>query len=361
MIHKPRDERPQPAPPAADTDAAGVLARLCAAHATTWAPRRAVWAVAALTDGRVLAASEDDVRCWTPDCGTPAWQTPAGAAYQLLTLPGEHRALVLTQSRGDNSTGRWQRPPGAVLDLDLGDGTVRATHRAEGAAVLAGRRDGRWALRDTAHGRTGPRAGQVRLAGPGGLTPDVADLGGYDPFNHYFDIRYAPELLFLQGRDGESWQDKAVVAVDTPGGRVRRLFPLEWDTTRDRHLFGGCGAYLDDRAGPAIVHTGTVHDGKGLLPGNVFVVRRAYPDGAPRWVFTADHQATALDVDTEHVYVALNSGELVILRAVDGTVRARRLLKVDGHPVVPLSLARQGADRLVIGTLDGRVLDCRIS
>lgn len=353
MLRPPFDEQPLPDhEPADPVAAAAVLEELSA----TWTPRGAVWAVQTLTDGRILAAAEDgDVQCWTPGSDIPVWRTPTGGgAYQLLTLPGEQQALVLAQPRGEYSNGWWRTPPGAVLDVDLGDGTVRATHRTDVPAVLVGRSDGRWALRDTDHTATGTKAGQVRLH------PTTVQLGGYDLFNHHFDIRYAPDLLFLQGRPGKPSKDKAVVAVDTPGGPVRRLFALEWDTTRGGHLFGGCGAYVDDRNGPAIVYSGTVHDGRGLLPGNAFVVRRAYPSGEPQWVFTADAEATSVDVDTENVYVAYNNGELVILRAADGTVRARQLLHAGGHPVVPLTLARHGADRLTIGTLDGRVLDCVI-
>jgi hypothetical protein len=170
----------------------------------------------------------------------------------------------------------------------------------------------------------------------------------------------APDLLFLQGQQDKPWRDKWVVTVDVPEGQVRRLFPLEWDESRSGHLFGGCGAYLHDRAGPALVHTGEVHDGAGLLPGNAFVVRRAYPTGELQWVFTADHQATALDADGDFVYVAFKSGELVILHSENGVVHTRQELGVNGHLVIPLSLVRLGPGRLAIGTLDGRILDCSL-
>lgn len=225
---------------------------------------------------------------------------------------------------------------------------------------MTSRADGRWALRNTEHTAT-TMTGQVTLIDPDGAPPRAVDLGRYDLFNHYFDIRYAPDLLFLQGMGSRPGRDKWVVAVDAPDGRVRRLFPLEWDTSRGGHLFGGCGAYLNDRAGPALVHSGTVHNGAGPLTGNVFVARRTYPTGERQWVFTADHQATALDVDGDFVYVTFNSGELVIMRATDGAVQMRQQLRVNGRRVVPLSLARAGADRLVIGTLDGLLLDCSIA
>ncbi len=174
-------------------------------------------------------------------------------------------------------------------------------------------------------------------------------------------IRYAPDLLFLQGEEPQPWKDKWVVSAEVPAGTVRRLFPLEWDESRGAHLFGGCGAYVDDRIGPALVHTGAVHDGAGMLRGNAFVIRRTYPAGEPRWVFPADHQATALDAGDGLVYITFNSGELVILHAEDGNVHRRQDLRVNGHVVVPLSLARLGPGRLAIGTLDGRVLACSLA
>ncbi|MES5824725.1 hypothetical protein [Streptomyces sp. RG80] len=55
-------------------------------------------------------------------------------------------------------------------------------------------------------------------------------------------------------------------------------------------------------------------------------------------MFTADFPATALDGYEDTVCVAFNSGELVALRASDGTVLWRQRRDVGGRPVVPLSL-----------------------
>ncbi|WP_037365978.1 hypothetical protein [Amycolatopsis orientalis] len=53
--------------------------------------------------------------------------------------------------------------------------------------------------------------------------------------------------------------------------------------------------------------------------------------------------------------MAFNSGEIV---ALDGRELGRQHLQVNGHAVVPLSLSARAPDRLVVGTLDGRVLVC---
>ncbi|AEV85152.1 hypothetical protein ACWT_4128 [Actinoplanes sp. SE50] len=342
--------------------AAAAIERLCSARGLAWTPRRAVWAVQALPDGRILAALEGiALECWTPTSESPAWQVPIdGTGCQVTTLPDGRTAVALTQTPPAFHGGRWTSEPSVVVEVDLNEGTVRNTRQAASPAIVVSRADGRWALRNTEHD-TATMTGEVTFIDPGDAQPTTVHLGRYDLFNHYFDIRYAPDLLFLQGVGSKPWRDKWVVAVDVPRGRIRRLFPLEWDASRGGHLFGGCGAYLSDRAGPALLHTGAVHDGAGLLTGNAFVARRAYPTGELQWVFTADHQATALDADGDFVYVTFNSGELVILRAVDGAVQVRQQLQVNGYRVIPLSLARVGANRLVVGTLDGRVLDCSIA
>jgi hypothetical protein len=161
--------------------------------------------------------------------------------------------------------------------------------------------------------------------------------------------------LFLQGDDDQPWKNKWVVAVDPQRPEVRRLFPLDWEGSR--HLFGGPGVMLDGD----LVHAGAVHNGAGLQPGGAFVVRRRLADGLPHWIFTADAPVTAVDELDGTIYVAFNSGEIVALDAGTGTVRWRDDFLLDGQSVVPLSLATASPDRVVVGTTDGRIADCRTS
>ncbi|HEX8631196.1 MAG TPA: hypothetical protein VF755_23810, partial [Catenuloplanes sp.] len=360
MLRVPHGETPVPDAPRTDpAGAVSVVEKLCEERGLRWAARRAVWAVDSLPDGRIVAALEGiRLECWSAMSDDPLWRLPVdGAGHQVKVLPEGRTALVLTQTARRFENKRWTLDPSVVAEVDLGQGVVRATHEPEFSAVIVSRADGWWALRDTEHG-SGPGAGKVVAYSTAGVNTATAELGPYDLFNHFFDIRYAPDLLFLQGRGNEPGRSKWVVSVDARDGSMRHLFPLEWDKSRGGKLFGGCGAYLEDQSGPALVHAGEVHDVAGLLPGNVFVVRRAYPTGDLQWVFTADHQVTALDADGDFVYVTFNSGELVILRAEDGSVHVRQELRVNGHRVVPLSVVRSGPDRLAIGTLDGRVLRC---
>lgn len=106
------------------------------------------------------------------------------------------------------------------------------------------------------------------------------------------------------------------------------------------------------------MYAGVAHDTSGPALVSAFVVRRSPTDGAIRWEFAADRGITALDGDAGTVYVAFNSGELIALNAEDGSVRWRHRLKIDGLSVAPLSLELTASDRLLIGTVDGRILDC---
>jgi len=244
-----------------------------------------------------------------------------------------------------------------VERVDLLDGLPEPVRTLDHPAVLVAGEDGWLALRDCDLGGA-PRPTLV-IAPDGDRTAEV-DLGGYDLFNHFFDIRRAPRLLFLQGTDERPHEGKWVVGLDAARRTVERLFPLEWDASRGRHVFGGPGVFVTDADGAAIVHGCAIYDGRGLLPGNACVVRRSFPDGRAGWVHTADHQVTAVDAVGEVVCAALNSGEVIALRAGDGRLVGRQRLTVDGHPVVPLSLSAVAPDRIVIGTMDGRVLVCRI-
>ncbi|ATY09595.1 hypothetical protein CU254_03275 [Amycolatopsis sp. AA4] len=299
--------------------------------------RRQVWAVAALADGRILASLEHvAAECWSAT-GERQWSVPtSGVGCQLYVDPAENSAAFT------NSWGGWTRSGTTVERVELADGYSEALRTFDRPAVVVTDETGRLAIR--------PQSGPTEVL----PSESRVDLGGYDLINHFFDIRRAPALLFLQGLGHKAHQDKWVVAFDPARRQTERLFPLEWDPARNRHLFGGPGVFVDG----SLVHATAIHNGAGLLPGNCCVVRRSYPDGKAQWVFTADHQVTAMDTIGCTVYAAFNSGEIVALDATDGRVLGRQHLQVNGHPAVPLSLSARAPGRLVVGTLDGRVLVC---
>ena len=190
MLRMPYGETPIPdEPPTDPAVAVSVLEGLCQERGLPWVPRRGVWAVDSLPDGRIVAALEGiRLECWSPMSGELLWQLPVdGVGCQVRVLPDERTALVLTQHRVGN-----RLDPSVVAEIDTHEGTIRAVRRLRFPAVVVFRADGRWAVRAT------EQAGQVVV-----LDAATIELGRYDLFNHFFDIRDAPDLLFLQGRKGE--------------------------------------------------------------------------------------------------------------------------------------------------------------
>ncbi|MFJ9953358.1 hypothetical protein [Kitasatospora sp. NPDC091207] len=351
-----------PRPDGAEEAAQDMVTALGHAQERWWSLRRQVWALEALADGRVLAVLEGTkLESWLPS-GTREWSVPdPDGARQLYVCPDQESAWVNVAHPGRWNGSGWEDDSSTVERLSLADGSTLEAAEVAFPAVLAADLDGRIALRDTRQDE--PKSPIVLLPPERRESTGVA-IGGYDCFNHYFPVRYSPELLFLQGKKKKYWKDKWIVSVipRVGGGEpeVRRLFPLEWDAGRHGHLYGGPALRLADNGGKdgALVHAGEVHDPHGPQPGHAFIVRRRFPDGLPQWVFTADHPATALDTDGRTIFAALASGEVIALDAADGTLRWRTRLEVNGIPTVPLSLAVAGPRQLLLGTVDGRILEC---
>ncbi|MYS23617.1 MULTISPECIES: PQQ-binding-like beta-propeller repeat protein [unclassified Streptomyces] len=340
------------------------LVEICADLGRSWVSRRQVWAVEPHGEGNVVAALEGvEAESWLSG-GSLAWSVPDSLGGRQLHLAPDGRSVWATVPQGHVRTrGGWQDLPTRVDRLSLEDGRVLETLDTTGPVVVTASRDGRLALRD-ANWRIEARRSPIRLIDLDGSDEDChAKLSGYDPYNHYFAIRNSPILLFLDGTGPREHRDKKIVTIEPAESKaaptVRALFPLEWDSARQGHLFGGPGVYLHDGLGASVVHAGAVHDGAGLLRGNAFVVRRVLPDGEPAWVFHADSSPTAVDTDGVTVYAAFSNGELVASDARTGTVRWRQNITVGGVEAVALSLALHES-RLLLGTWDGRILDCLV-
>lgn len=268
--------------------------------------------------------------------------------------PGPRRDLPVDQRR--------TRPPargrrGAAVPRERPDRPDRPGHGAGAGNRGPGRARGpaRGGSRTVLRILDGPRKPPARLVVLDRTGPvDGPEAGGFDVFNHPFPVRRASGTYALVGTDpDEPHRDKWVVAVSADG-TARRLFPHSWEPRE--HHFGGPAAEI----GPSLVYAGEVHHGEGIQPGGAYVVRRSL-DGDVRWQYRTDHPATALDTDGETVYVAYNSGALVALDAEDGSVRWHRALEVGGAPTVALSLVLAPQGHLLVGTVDGRVLECEAS
>ncbi|MFD8073158.1 hypothetical protein ACFV3E_10960 [Streptomyces sp. NPDC059718] len=333
-------------------DARDLLTERGTALGTAWEPRRQVRAVEVLADGRVLATAEGALlECRLPS-GELQWSVPDPDGGQQIHVTADQRSAWVNVRHTLRPSGQgWQRSGTLVQRVSLADGRLLEAFEPGHAVTFTGSRDGRLAVRQGGPDQGG---GETRL-----LAPDGTEAARFTLTASDFRLRRGAELLFVRDLHGVPRGRAWVGALD--GGaadgepELRRLFPLDWEPRRGSHLFLGPAVRLD---GDALVQTTVVRDAGAAPARNAFVVRRRLPDGAPEWVFAADEPVTALDADEDTVYAAHRSGEVVALDARTGIPRRRHRLRVDGQVVVPLSLAAAGAGRFLVGTLDGRILDC---
>lgn len=346
------EELAAPAESAVQPDLSGearrLLADLAAAVGRQWSVRRRVWAVEGLEDGRVLAALDGALaESWLPS-GDRQWAVEDEEGGRQLVLASDGTTVWANAERRSRRKGRrWETSAPRVARIAVDTGQVLET-LSPGVFTVLVTGGQRAILRPLDGRRKRPqRLMMFDLDGP----VDGPEVSHFDLFNHPFAVRRASRPYVLVGTDpDEPHRDKWVTAL-SPDGTLRRLFPHSW--VPEEHHFGGPAVDI----GQSLVYAGAVHHGQGLQPGGAYIVRRSL-NGAVQWQHRTDHPATALDTDGDTVYVAYNSGALTALNAADGSVRWHTELEVDGAPTTALSLAVAPQGHLLIGTVDGRILEC---
>ncbi|WP_203840426.1 PQQ-binding-like beta-propeller repeat protein [Winogradskya humida] len=287
-------------------------------------PRRDVRAVEQLSDGRILAASDGvQLESWLPS-GERQWAVPTDRGARGIVVAGDERSAWADQMR-----------------ISLDDGACLDRFEVHGPVALVSCADG---------------------------LPAVTPASEFGPT---FRIRRGSRIYtreFARKRDDDLTPRYARIAaanlrVPSVGGRPRqpgrrrfhRLMPFSWVRGETHRPGPGVETFDGD-----LVYAGTVHHGHGLQPGGSFVVRRRMPGGEPRWVFRTDHAPTAVDAGPRTAYVTYADGELVALDLADGAVRWRTHVTVAGIPVLPTAVTVAARGRLLIGTSDGRILDCGV-
>lgn len=352
-------------PPASEIKVERELSQIAGSAGQSHAARRQVWDVHVNAEGEVLACLEAvRLEAWTSSDQRRFFAPTEGRGCQLQVLDKDRVVAVVEPPWGPPETG-FARQPGSIEVLDRHDGRpVRAVEVPFPAVVFAST-EGQFIVRNVNWNTRDERESLFFSDASAAAEPVV--VGGYDLFNHAFRIRRAPEVLLLVGDRSEPGRHKWVARVSRQPGRfgrrarlaVQRLFPLEWDANRGAHIMGGPGCWASDGRGTSLIHAGWIHDGAGLLEGNSFLIRRAYPSGDPEWEYRASAQFSGVDVHGDQVWATLMSGELVRIDSATGEVLEETRLNVDGHPVVPLSMCA-GPGWLAIGLLDGRVLRHRL-
>ncbi|MFJ9427712.1 hypothetical protein [Streptomyces sp. NPDC101249] len=316
--------------------------RTVSALSTDWDPRRNVRAVEALSDGRIVAAL-DEVRLesWLPS-GRRQWAVRddgggGGGGGRDIVIAADERSAWVGLVRPPR-----EKRAQAVVRLALHDGAQLDHLTPAGAVSLVRCADGLPALAPA--GRNGERSRlRIRRGNRICFRESVSTKGEKQP---------GPGKAWLAAADLGS-----IPVAERPreprGAEVDLLCPFSWNPGETH--FAGPGVETVDGD---LIYAGTVYHGHGLQPGGSFVVRRMVAGEEPAWVFRTDRNATDLDHDMETVYVTYDDGEIVALDLRDGDVRWCRHLAVDGVPVVATALTVTGPGRLLIGTTDGRLLDC---
>ncbi|MFG3318177.1 PQQ-binding-like beta-propeller repeat protein [Streptomyces sp. NPDC048171] len=326
------------------------LAGLAASAGRLWSVRRRVWAVEGTEDGLVLAALDGVLaESWLPS-GDRRWAVEDEEGGRQLVLSSDGASVwTNAERRFRHKGGHRERSAPRLARITVDRGQVLETLSPGVSTVLVAGDHGTILRPLDGRRRRTQRLLMLDLDGP----VDGPEVSRFDLFNHPFAVRRASRPYILVGTDpDEPHRDKWVTTVDA-NGTLRRLFPHSW--VPEEHHFGGPGVEM----GQSLVYAGTVHHGQGLQPGGAYVVRRSL-NGSVQWQYRTDHPATALDTDGDSVYVAYNSGVLTALDAGDGSVRWHMELKVDGAPTTALSLAVAPQGHLLIGTVDGRILDARL-
>ncbi|MFE2234211.1 PQQ-binding-like beta-propeller repeat protein [Streptomyces sp. NPDC059442] len=284
---------------------------------------------------------------WLPS-GDLQWAVEDEEGGRQLVLASDGTSVWTNAERRSRRNGRrWETSAPRVARIAVDTGQVLETLSPGVFTVLVAGGQ-RAILRPLGGRRKRPeRLVMFDLDGP----VNGPEVGHFDLFNHPFAVRRASQPYLLVGTDPDKPHREKWVTALGADGTLRPLFPHSWVPAE--HHFGGPAVEI----GQSLVYAGAVHHGHGLQPGGAYTVRRSL-NGSVQWQHRTDHPATALDTDGDTVYVADNSGALTALDAADGSVRWNTELEVEGAPTTALSLAVAPQGHLLIGTVDGRILEC---
>ncbi|GAA1648846.1 PQQ-binding-like beta-propeller repeat protein [Actinoplanes couchii] len=292
-------------------------------------PRREVRAVEMLPDGRILAALDGVI--------AEAWSRSGDLLWSVPDAEGGRDLVVTTEGvwAGVVHPG-WEQSPRILLRLALDDGAELDRIDPGSLVTLVPSADGQ------------PATAPIVTAG------SRADLR----------IRRGSRIYTRAAKRPHRSKKYWLAAAEFPGPSVprlpspsefHRLFPFSWEPNETH--FAGPGV---EAADGSLIHAGTVYNGLGLQPGGAFVVSRNLQTGTPNWVFRSDHPATALDANEKTIYIAYNDGEVVALNLRSGTPEWHHYVTLSGVPVVSTALTTPSPGRLLLGTTDGRILDCSV-
>ncbi|MFD3450149.1 WD40 repeat domain-containing protein [Microbacteriaceae bacterium 4G12] len=187
-------------------------------------------------------------------------------------------------------------------------------------------------------------------------TSDALDLGYYSLFNTYLNIKGADDYYFVQGTPKSSHEDKWLCRLNPLTKEYSRLFPLEWDITRNAHLFSDGGCYCRDSQGEALILAARIYHSH-TKEEDSFIMRRDLQNGDLLWEQTFKSQVTAMTWIQKYnlVIFALADGKIGVLSALNGQMMSLTDCIINGVNSMVISLDSKD-DKIVGGTIDGRIL-----
>jgi hypothetical protein len=289
-------------------------------------PRPKIWDVGLLEGGSVLAVGDDALaEIWDEKLARRRRLVVEGRGVQVLQVAGktlvhavrDDRSLLYAMRRGDLTL---------LREFD------RVYLFSAGPEHLLGR--------DTS--RDKPRRDAVFDAR--GEQVATADLGAFDVFNHALRLD-GGALYFLRGTGDQPHQRKVLSRVKLGAGGLGTQDLQPWDG--DVHRMGPTGC---DAGGRLVFGFCDHHPQPGR--GDSWIV-------GPGWKQKVSFPPVALAASGDVVVWALLNGEIGALHASTGAVIARTSAEADGVSTAATSL-RMDKDRVVIGTLDGRIFRYRL-
>ncbi|MFF7329895.1 PQQ-binding-like beta-propeller repeat protein [Streptomyces sp. NPDC008150] len=362
------------------------LRRLARQAGRRWTYRGAVQDLRMLGDGRFLAAVDGGLlEAWDTD-GNPLWSVPGPrGGGRLVPERGGDTVWALSRAFGPPASGSaWRNQLLRCVRYSVHDGT-RLRQRSLQASAYLGRAAGLAALlpagavsppllMDTEEDAGGiggalPRPVEPRASFPGapallpvrGARVPYALLPATDHGASSLSGSWVARVDVVAAASGS---DAAVGDTAAPGpadsaGRavLRRLFPLPVGSSALGHL-GPLAEILDARGPALLVTSEPPRQDRTAWP----VARFRLPDGRVLWRTDLGARPTALlHLPSRNLLcVALSDDSLAVLDARDGSLGHRQRLVVGGLPTTAHTLTEADDGRLLVGTVDGRVLVVRV-
>ncbi|NGZ75247.1 hypothetical protein [Saccharibacillus alkalitolerans] len=346
------------AEPYAEQDANAVLGLLQEMSRGDFEIRRRVWDIAWLGEREIACVGGSrQLERWDLDTGrTGSWGSDsAGEAYELIRA-ADGTLLVNCSKR--ELDGGMLKHRSTLLRWDADSGSCSAVLETDVPYSLSRNAAGVLLARDCSGSRRKGTGTRDFLLNGGFEREEDLNLGHYDLFNHYLRIDGAPGLYFLQGTPASSHEHKWVCAFEPSNSQVRRLFPLNTDSTEREHLMSDGGCFCTDELGESLVLAAGIHSYRpGRAADSEVLARRALEDGKTLWELRFGSPVTAVtfEPETRTVWFALAEGKLGCVDSASGRLLALEDVSVEGISTVIMSLAPRGG-RIAAGTIEGWIL-----